>query len=147
MPLSNIRQVCLVVSSLFMSVAVLSASCTTDLSDPGCVHFEWKTSSSTDQFTNAPTSAQQQWFQTHMYRIMGYNGYWNYRLSWFPQSWFYQDSSGLYQGSAIVSQHPEWILRNQQGAPLFINWACSNGSCPQFVPDYSNESFRQWWIS
>jgi hypothetical protein len=82
-----------------------------------------------------------------MYRIMGYAGYWDSRLAWFQNSWFYQDSSALYNGDAVPAQHPEWILTNQYGAPLFINWGCGNGTCPQFAPDYSNTGFRQWWIA
>jgi hypothetical protein len=137
----------IVVSSMFISAAALSAACVTSSSNPGCVHFEWKTSSNTDQFTNAPTTSQQQWFQSHMFRIMGYAGYWDSRLSWFPNSWFYQDSSSLYNGDATSQQHPEWILHDQYGTPAFINWGCWNGTCPQYAPDYSNENFRQWWIS
>jgi hypothetical protein len=147
MYLPNIRQVCLVATSLLVLAAALPASCVTDSANPGCVHFEWKTSSSTDQYTNTPNSTQQQWFQEHMYRIMGYQGYWNYRLNWFANSWVYQDSSALYYGSSIANQHPEWILKNRYGTKLFVNWNCHDGHCDQYIPDYSNEGFRQWWIS
>lgn len=82
-----------------------------------------------------------------MYRIMGFVNYWNWRLSWFPNSWFYRDSSSLYYGSPDATAHPEWILKNQYGANLYINWLCGNGVCSQYVPDYSNENFRQWWIA
>ena len=53
----------------------------------------------------------------------------------------------MYNGDAIVQQHPEWVLHDQYGTPAFINWGCGNGTCPQYAPDYSNEAFRQWWIS
>jgi Hypothetical glycosyl hydrolase family 15/Ricin-type beta-trefoil lectin domain-like len=123
------------------------ATCVTSNNDPGCLHFEWKTSVYTDQYTDSPSTSQQQWFQQHFFRIVGYSPYWDTRLSWFPNSWFYQDSSSIYTTSAVVSQHPEFILRNQSGAMLYINFGCSNGSCPQYAPDYSNENFRQWWIA
>lgn len=81
-----------------------------------------------------------------MFRIMGYAGYWEQRLSWFPNSWFYQDSSSLYNGDTVPQQHPDWILRDQYGRPAFINWGCWNGWCPQYAPDLSNADFRAWWI-
>lgn len=143
---SSVSKFCLIVSSLFISAAALSAACVTNTSNAGCVHFEWKTSPATDPYTNSPTTAQQQWMQSHMYRIMGYQGYWDSRLSWFPNSWFYQDSSALYNGDSVPQQHPDWILHDQYGNAAFINWGCSNGWCPQYAPDFSNENFRQWWI-
>lgn len=64
-----------------------------------------------------------------------------------PNSWFYQDSSSIYAYSPIVQQHPEFILKNQTGQMLYINFGCSNGSFPQYAPDYSSEAFPQWWIA
>lgn len=142
----NIRQVCLAVTSMLVGAAGLSATCITSASNQGCVHYEWNTSANTDQYTNTPSTAQEQWFQDHMYRILGYSGYWNYRLSWFSNSWFYRDSSSLYRWATDATQHPEWVLKNVKGQNLYINWNCGNGQCDQFIPDYSNENFRQWWI-
>jgi hypothetical protein len=144
---SFVGKFCLVVSSLFVSAAALSAACVTGAANPGCVQFEWKTSGNTDRFTNSPTLAQQQWMQTHMFRIMGYVGYWEQRLNWFPNSWFYRDSSSLYTGDVVAGQHPEWILHDQYGTPLYINWGCWNGWCPQYAPDFTNQEFRKWWIN
>ena len=85
--------------------------------------------------------------QARMFRIMGYAGYWDARLGWFPNSWFYQDSSSLYNGDSVPLQHPEWILHDQYGTQAFINWGCWNGWCPQYAPDFSSETFRHWWIN
>ncbi len=123
------------------------ATCVTSNNDPGCLHFEWKTSTYTNQYTDSPTSSQQEWFQQKFFRIVGYSPYWDTRLSWFPNSWFYQDSSSIYTYSPIVQQHPEFILKDANGAMLYINFGCSNGTCPQYAPNYSSEAFRQWWIA
>jgi hypothetical protein len=136
---------CILFTALIVGRA--QATCVTSNNDPGCVHFEWKTSRSTDQFTNSPSSAQQQWFKQRFFRIVGYAPYWNARLNWFPNSWGYQDSSSLYTHSSGAQQHPEFILRNQAGSMLYINYGCAGGTCPQYAPDYSNEAFRHWWIA
>jgi hypothetical protein len=46
-----------------------------------------------------------------------------------------------------VQQHPEFILKDQAGSRLYINYGCGGGMCPQYAPDDSSEAFRQWWIA
>ena len=116
---SLLGKVCLVVYS-FSSTALLSAACVTSTSSPGCVHYAFKTAPYNDQYTYSPSATQQQWFQNHVFRILGYEGYWNSRLSWFPNSWFYRDISALYNGDSVVAQHPEWVLHDQYGSPVYI---------------------------
>jgi hypothetical protein len=79
--------------------------------------------------------------------MLTYSPYFDTRLSWYPNGFAYIDSYAIYTSSPIVSQHPEWILKDAQGNYLYIPWGCSNGSCPQFAADFSNQAFCQWWIA
>jgi len=72
--------------------------------------------------------------------------YFNRKLSWFRNAWAYIDSYAIYRGSALLTQHPEWVLRDSEGNALFIPWGCSNGTCPQYAADISSQDYRNWWI-
>jgi len=50
-------------------------------------------------------------------------------------------------GSAVATRHPEWILRDAAGAPLYIRYACSRQTCPQYAADVGDPAFRTFWIS
>jgi hypothetical protein len=113
----------------------------------GKVNFSRLASSSLDPYTSAPTVTQQQWFQTHFTRMVVYSPYFDSRTSWYPNAQVYQDLYAIYTNSAVVSQHPEWILHDQSGNRLYIPWGCANGTCPQYAADIANPNFRAWWIA
>lgn len=132
-------------AALLFAAAALPAACVTDAPDPGCVHFALRTSSSFDIYTNNP-AAYGTWLNQHLWRMQTSSSYFDLKLSWFPNAWAYIDSYAVYRGSALQTQHPEWLLHDQQGNALFIPWGCSNGTCPQYAADISNQDYRNWWI-
>jgi len=120
------------------------------LGNQGCVRFEFKTTPSSDQYTTIPSNQNDlNWFNSKISKIVGYSTYWDSRIpSYNAESWFYQDSSAIYLNSADARNHPNWILKNQYGVWMYINYNCyGNGTCAQYAVDYSNEDFRKWWIA
>jgi putative glycosyl hydrolase-like family 15 (GHL15) protein len=112
----------------------------------GIVNVFRTTNTSSNRYTDAPNAATQSWLQTHFWGMLTYSPYFDTRLSWYPNGFAYIDSYAIYTSSPIVTQHPEWILKDAQGNYLYIPWGCSNGTCPQYAADFSNQAFCQWWI-
>jgi hypothetical protein len=113
----------------------------------GNVLFMGKTSSSTDPYTNSPTTTTQQWFADKWDRALTYSSYWDSRISWFPNAWGYADAYAIYTSSSLVTQHPEWILKDSIGTKLYIPWGCSGGTCPQYAADIGNPAWQQNYIN
>jgi hypothetical protein len=72
--------------------------------------------------------------------------YFDSRLSWMPNAWAYEDLYGIPRDSPIVWQHPDWILKDNNGNMLYVPFACGGGGCSQFAGDPGNGDFRNWWI-
>jgi Hypothetical glycosyl hydrolase family 15 len=125
-------------------LGVGSASAATSLA--GSVNFMRTAESSFDTFTASPTVAQQAWMKAHYWRMRAYAPYFDSRLSWSPKAWAYQNAYAIYPGSAVETQHPEWILRDAAGNKLYIQFACSGGKCSQYAADIGNPAYRQWWL-
>ncbi len=85
--------------------------------------------------------------RTHYTRMQTYSPYFDERLAWYPQAWVYLDSYAIKPAWPVFREHPEWVLRDEDGAMLYIDWGCSDGSCPQYAADIGNPGFRAWWIS
>jgi hypothetical protein len=113
----------------------------------GRVLFARAADSSFDAYTSSPTTTQQQWMRDHFRRMRTYAPYFDSRLSWYPDAWAYKDVYAIYTGTTSASQHPEWILRDASGQRLYIPYACSNGTCPQYAADIGNRDFRARWIA
>jgi hypothetical protein len=142
-PFARIVLGALLAGALTLSPAVVgSASADT----AGTVHFVRQADSSFDQFTSSPTAATQEWMRGHIWRMTVWSPYFDNRAAWYANGWVYDDSYAIYRGSSQASAHPEWILRDAAGDPLYIPSGCSGGSCPQYAGDISNPAFRQAWI-
>lgn len=100
-----------------------------------------------DTYTNSPTPAQQAWMQKKYWRMLTFSPYFDSRLSWFPNAWFYKDIYALYVDENVATQHPDWVLKDSQGHNLFIPWGCANGTCPQYAADVGNADFRAYWLA
>jgi len=83
----------------------------------------------------------------HYWRMLAYSPYFDARLSWFPDAWAYKDLYAIYADSGVASAHPDWVLRDPSGAPLYIPFDCHGGSCPQYAADVGNAAFRSQWIA
>jgi hypothetical protein len=82
----------------------------------------------------------------HMWRMVVYSPHFDERTRWYPNGLVYDDAYAIYRDSALATGHPEWILRDAGGNPLYIPFGCSNGRCPQYAGDISNPAFRRYWI-
>jgi hypothetical protein len=78
---------------------------------------------------------------------MAYSPYFDTRLRWSPPGWAYQDLYAVYKRPDGSPEHPEWVLHDAAGRPLFIPWGCQNGTCPQYAADVTNPAFRADWIA
>jgi hypothetical protein len=114
---------------------------------PGQVRFVQVADSSFDRFTYSPDPAEQAWMRDHYWRMRTWAPYFDSRTSWYPGAWMYSDAYAIYKGSYIANDHPEWILRDAQGNRLFIQFACANGTCPQYAADIGSPSWRAGWIA
>jgi Hypothetical glycosyl hydrolase family 15 len=141
--------------SLRVAIAILLASiCTAAYAAPslaastsaGSVRFVKRTSSEFNVFTESPSLAQQQWMQTHFWRMEVFSPYFDSRTSWYPNGWVYRDLYSIYNPSSLAQEHPEWIAKDAAGNRLYIPWGCSNGSCPQYAANIASASYRKWWI-
>ena len=141
-------------SSAQLSVTVTVSNGTTTPPPPssgGAGHVLFmapKADNNTAVFINNATTAQKQWMQTHWQRAdVDGNGYWDSKLSWFPNAWAYQNSYAIYNPSTTATQHPDWILKDASGNKLYIPWGCSGGSCPQYAADIGNSGWRTDYIN
>ena len=115
--------------------------------DAGNVRFSMRTGSWFDTYTDNPSSSTKQWLNTHFWRMQTTSPYFDSRLSWFPNGIAYWDLYGIHTNDSLVTQHPDWILKDSKGNKLYIPFGCSNGVCPQYAFDPGNASFVNWWIS
>lgn len=105
------------------------------------------TNSQWDSLTAAPSSTTQRWFEKNAWRMLVYSPYFDSRLSWYPNGWAYLDLYAIYVGGSVAASHPDWILKDSKGTPLYIPYECAGGTCPQYAGDVSNAAFRSYWIS
>jgi uncharacterized protein (TIGR03437 family) len=122
----------------------------------GHVSFFKHTTSADDSYTASPSSIAIAFMNANWARLMTYATYWNIgnKLSWYTNAWAYLDSYALYSDpnntffANTIAQHPDWVLRDSSGNPLYINYACGGGTCPQYAANISNPAgYRAWWIS
>jgi hypothetical protein len=113
----------------------------------GTVHFVRFSEPSFDQYLENPSPSTQAWLNAHLWRMGVYAPYFDNKTAWYPNGWLYKDSYALYTNESTPDQHPEWVLKDAAGNPLYIQWGCSNGACPQYAADIANRAFRQWWIA
>jgi putative glycosyl hydrolase-like family 15 (GHL15) protein len=113
---------------------------------PGSVRFAKVANSAFDVYTRSPTDAHKAWMRAHYARLLAYAPYFDSRLSWFRDAWVYKDLYAIYVGSALASEHPDWILHDADGNQLYIPYACAGGTCTQWAGDPGNTAFRAFWI-
>jgi hypothetical protein len=106
-----------------------------------------KANSSMVSFIENSTSTQRQWMRDHWLRAIVEPGYWDSKISWYPNALAYLDSYAIYYGSATASQHPDWILKDSAGRKLYIPFGCNGSYCPQYAADIGNPAWRQDYIN
>ena len=146
LPLSRRRRGLLMAGLLAALVATATSGALAPAPE-GHVRFYNIADSDFDEYSRAPSRAEQEWMRTHYTRMQTYTPYFDQRLAWYPQAWVYLDSYAIKPAWPVFRAHPEWVLRDEHGAMLYIDWGCSGGSCPQYAADIGNPGFRAWWIA
>ena len=95
-----------------------------------------------DEYTASPSVGDQRWMREHYEFMTVWSPYFDSRLSWFPNAVEYSNVMALKD-----LDHPDWVLRDSSGDPLYVDFGCSGGSCPQYAADIGNQDFRDWFIS
>ncbi|MEO7387071.1 MAG: putative glycoside hydrolase [Gammaproteobacteria bacterium] len=132
---------------LLLVLVATASRAAVDPAPEGRVRFYNVADSGFDVHSRAPTADDARWMRKHYVRMQAYSTYFDGRLAWYPDAWVYKDSYAIKPAWAVFREHPEWVLRDERGRKLFINWGCANGTCPQFAADIGNPAFRQWWIT
>jgi hypothetical protein len=112
--------------------------------DAGAVRFAKVARPAFDRFTRNRRFAR--WIRQHFWRMTTYSPYFDSRLRWYRHAWVYRDLYAIYAGGGLARRHPDWILRDESGGPLYIPFDCGGGSCPQYAGDIGNPAFRSYWI-
>jgi hypothetical protein len=141
-----LRKLKLTLGVLCFTFTVGSFSASAQTSDAGSVRFALRTGSDFDVFTNALSPVIGDWLNKKIWRMQVSAGYFDSRLSWYPNALIYKDLYGIPYYSPIVSQHPDWILKDRNGNMLYVPFACDGQGCSQFAGDPGNANFRNWWI-
>src|SRR5919106_3514350 len=105
-----------------------------------------------DPFITDPSPQSQAWMRKHYFQMRGYSPYFdNQAFPWSPPpASFYRDLYAIYNnqsGNQLIASHPDWVLKDGAGRKLYIPWACSGGTCPQYAGDVGNPAFRAHWIA
>jgi hypothetical protein len=139
----------LLLSVLALAALAAPASCAGGpaAKDAGTVHFVGAVDSSFDRYVERPSTAAKRWLVSHMWRMTVYSPYFDQRTRWYPNGWVYDDAYAIYSSSSLAARHPQWILKDASGNPLYIPFDCSRGTCPQYAADISNSSYRAYWIA
>lgn len=115
-------------------------------SSAGRVRYVVRTDPTWDQFTRDASHRMQEWFRSHVWRMMVYSPYWDNKLGWYPNAWVYINLYAIYQNSDEARRHPEWILHDRRGQKLYIPWGCKDGTCPQYAANVADPGYRAQWI-
>jgi len=101
-----------------------------------------------DQWLHNADAARRTFMRQHFWGVVSYSPFFDSSLSWAPPTLVYKDLYAIYrEDQATLAAHPEWVLKDTAGNPLFINWGCQPGPCPQYAGDLGSQSFRDTWIA
>jgi hypothetical protein len=110
----------------------------------GKIHFARGADSSFDRFSYAPSPSSQAWMRSKYWRMRTYPPYFDSRTAWFNGAWAYKDAMAIYPGESRPADH---YLRDAQGRPLYIWYACNSGTCTQYAGDIGSASYRNAWLA
>jgi hypothetical protein len=95
--------------------------------------------------------ANRAFIREHYTRMRGYPPFFDSSLRWAPPTHFYADLYAVYPSDRserrLVNRHPNWILRDGAGQPLYVPFACDGSTCPAYAADPGNRAYRRYWIA
>jgi len=116
----------------------------------GRVRFVRNARTDFDPFILGADKSQRSFIRTHYWRLRGYPPTSDTALGWAPPVHFYSDLYALYPSNSsdrgVIERHPDWILRNAEGNPLYVPFECSDGTCAAYAADPGNPQWRAHWI-
>jgi hypothetical protein len=120
-------------------------------SEAGKVRFVNEADSSFDHNLRGSTPPHADWMRAHYWRQKTYAPFFDQHTAWYPNAWTYKDAYAIYvdgrDPEVTLQRHPDWVLRDAAGKPLYIPFGCSGGTCPQYAADIGNPAFRAQWIA
>ncbi len=103
-----------------------------------------------DRFLTDPSTSRQRWIRRHYFQLRGYSPFFErHAIPWGPPpTLFSQNLYAIYNPAenGLLDAHPDWVLRDLLGRPMFIPFECREGSCPQYAADVGNPQWRRHWI-
>jgi Hypothetical glycosyl hydrolase family 15 len=144
------------------AVCLMGASA--EARSPTEVRFLRNATSSFDTYLKRSTPNSRDWMRAHYAEMRGYApSFTRNALRWAPPSEVYTNLYAIYPGDRDGSRrrdtdatidreeikaHPGWVLRDQAGRKLFIEFGCdlSAHRCPQYAANITNRKFRRRWI-
>jgi Hypothetical glycosyl hydrolase family 15 len=113
----------------------------------GTVHLVKRAGPEFDSLTSSSDLGVRQWIDSRFWRMMVFAPYFDDKTSWYQRGWGYLDLYSIKHDSDLARSHPEGILRDQGGRPLYIPWGCGGGTCPQYAADVTNAAFRAQFVA
>jgi hypothetical protein len=141
------------IAVLAATMAFMAPAAEGAVSGPGKVNFVRNATSSFDPYLTGASAGQREWIADTYWRIRGYDPFFANvgAVSWTGPSHYYEDLYAIYRDfpehQALINQHPDWVLRDGAGRPLFIPADCNGQTCTQYAADIGNPGYRAWWIS
>jgi putative glycosyl hydrolase-like family 15 (GHL15) protein len=138
--------------SVIVSVVLLVAQLGftgTEQGSAGKVRFLLRIDPSIDPFVGSGNAADELWIRTHWWRMMVYSTWFDKKTRWYPGGLLYKDCSGIYlKQQDLLSQHPDWVLKDDAGNRLFVQYNCKPDQkiCSHYAADVGNPAYRRWWI-
>jgi Hypothetical glycosyl hydrolase family 15 len=116
--------------------------------DPGEATLMLNAKSSFDPFLTEAAPRTREFARERYWRMRAYPPFFDRALGWAAPAHFYKDLYAIYksENSELIGQHPDWVLRDAQGSPLYIQFDCAAGTCPQYAADIGSPSWRRHWI-
>lgn len=136
-------------ASAFASLAIGVQAGAATPAEPGKVNFLLNAKSAFDPYVSSGDSATQEFVQEKYWRARAYPPFFDRALDWSPPTSFYKDLYAIYEGEeeGLIDDNPAWVLRDAGGKPLYIDYDCGGGSCPQYAADVGNPAWRAYWIA
>lgn len=81
-------------------------------------------------------------------RMLVWEPYWDSRLDDYGRAIEYENAYAIKvdpEKDSRSVEHPDWVLREADGTPVYIPFGCANG-CPQYAADLGNPAFVEDWI-
>jgi len=115
----------------------------------GEVRFFYRMGPSFDSYVTNPSAETKTLINNRYDAMEVFTTFFDDKTSWYKKGFLYWDTYAIYdyEATTTFAQHPDWVMRDASGNPLFIPWGCTGGKCPQYAADFGNQGYRDAWIA